>query len=359
MRPQLRPFCYWEILMKWVKRIATIYLVLMLPVFSYATTLSDLQPHSTTGKPWNEQWFYYFNDPLVGYYKISFQTFLYKDDETSKERGYLHFVYTPLEGEIKTYDYFYDDVSLGAVEDSEYGYYFKIPGVADINENSIKITTDDFSFSSILNGEHTHYWKLNPGASPYSLIGELPFVANRWFTFSLASSAEYSFSSDYSHHEGQAVSYIDKGWSTSQAANYAFVMATEESSQLMLAGGSDEGLPIELWSARFISENNNITFLPSVNGLSVKRTLEPCQGKMEIVFKGIGKSLIVRASADLDDFSDSHVPSTHVFEAEYPSSKTMNANIEIEVRRWGQVVERKSFQQGALEFGGGMHCNAQ
>lgn len=345
--------------MKWIKRIVTVYVTLLMSISVQATTLSDLQPHAPSGKPWNEQWFYYFNDPLVGYYKISFQTFLYEDDVTSKERGYLHLVYTPLEGEIKVYDYFYDDVNLGAVEGSEYGYYFQIPGVADINETKIEITTEDFSFSSQLTGEHSHYWKLNPGASPYSLIGELPFVANRWFTFSMATPAEYSFSSDYAHHEGQATAYIDKGWSTSQAANYAFVMATEEDSQLMLAGGSDEGLPIELWSARFISENSNITFLPSINGLSVKRTLEPCEGKMEITYKKLGRSLTIRANADLDDFSDSNVPSTHVFNASHPSAKTMNANIDVEVKRWGQVFERKNFKQGALEFGGGMHCNAQ
>jgi hypothetical protein len=346
-------------MMKWIKKVTFVYAIFLLAVSSHATTLSDLQPHSPTGKPWNEQWFYYFNDPLVGYYKISFQTFLYENDVQSKERGYLNFIFTPLEGDIKVYDYIYDEVNLGAKEGSEYGYYFEIPGIASIDENRIDITTDDFTFSSQLSGEHTHYWRLNPGASPYSLIGELPFIANRWFTFSLASPAEYSFTADYAHHEGQATSYIDKDWSTSQAANYAFVMATEEDAQLMLAGGSDEGLPIEMWTGRYLSENSNITFFPSINGINVKRTMEPCKGKMEITYKGFGKTLTVRASADSNDFSDSLIPSTLVFNAEHPSAKTMNASIEVEIKRWGQVVERKIFTQGALEFGGGMHCNAQ
>lgn len=345
--------------MRWMKRIIALYTIWLVPILVQATTLSDLQPHTPTEKPWNEQWFYYFNDPLVGYYKISFQTFLYEDDATMKERGYLHLVYTPLEGDIKTYDYFYDDVRLAAKEGSEFGYVFQIPEVANITENNIEITTDDFTFHAQVAREHTHYWRLNPGASPYSLIGELPFIANRWFTFSLATPAQYRFTTDDVHHEGQAITYIDKGWSTSQAANYAFVMATEEDAQLMLAGGSDEGLALEMWAGRYLSEHSNITFLPSINGLSVQRTMEPCEGKMEIRFKGLGKTLTVRARADVNDFSDSLVPSMRVFKAEYPSAKTMNAHIDVEVKRWGQVVERKVFMQGALEFGGGMHCHAK
>jgi hypothetical protein len=345
--------------MKWIKKLILVPLFILIASAVQATTLSDLQPHKPTKKPWNEQWFYYFNDPLAGYYKISFQTFLYKNDEAAQERGYLHFVYTPLEGDIRTYDYIYDSVDLGKQENSDYGFYFNIPGIASINEKKIEITTEDFTFHSELTGEHSHYWKLNPGASPYSLIGELPFVANRWFTFSMGTAAEYRFNSNYAHHEGQAMTYIDKGWSTSQAANYAFVMATQEDAQLMLAGGSDEGLSIEMWAGRYLSENSNITFLPSLNGLNVKRVMKPCEGEMKISFKGLGRTLIVRAQADIEYFSDALVPSILVFDAAYPSAKTMNAEIEVEVYRWGQLIEYKKFDQGALEFGGGMHCNAQ
>lgn len=324
-----------------------------------ATTLSDLKPHEPTDKPWNEQWFYYFNDPLAGYYKISFQTFIYESDPELKERGYLHLVYTPLNGEIRTYDYFYEDVEVAAKEDTEYGFTFRIPGVADIDEDTISITTPDFSFSSQLTGEHSHYWKLNKGASPYSLLTALPFVANRWFVFSMATPAEYTFTADYAHHEGNATTYIDKGWSTSQATNYAFVMASDEEAELMLAGGSDEGLPIEMWAGKFRTDDNSMTFLPSLVGLTVKRTMKPCEGEMDITFTGLGRKLVVHAKADPEDFEDSTVPSIQVFNADHPSAKTMNAEIEVELHRFGQLREAKTFTQGALEFGGGMHCDAQ
>lgn len=324
-----------------------------------ATTLSDLKPHAPTDKPWNEQWFYYFNDPLVGYFKITFQTFIYKNDPSLKERGYLHLVYTPLNGEIRSYEYMYDDVVLIDKTDTEYGFQFHIPGVADVHEEHMSLTTPDFTFDAQLTNEHSHYWKLNKGASPYSLLTALPMVDNRWFVFSMATPAEYRFTSDTAHHEGTATTYIDKGWSVSQAANYAFIMATEENAQLMIAGGSDEGLPIEMWAGKFSTPDNSMTFLPSLTGLSVKRVMKPCEGELDITFTGLGRKLVVHSKADPDDFEDATVPSTQIFGAEHPSAKTMNARTEVELYRFGQLRERKVFTQGALEFGGGMHCNAQ
>jgi hypothetical protein len=325
----------------------------------YATTLADLKPHPPTGQPWNEQWFYYFNDPAVGYFKISMQTFIYADDPELKERGYLHLVYTPLEGDIRTYDYLYNDVEVSAKPETDHGFVFRIPGVAEMTETSIRINTPEFSFSSELTGPHQHYWRLNKGASPYSLLTSLPNVANRWFVFSLATPAQYTFSADYAQHQGSASTYIDKGWSTSQATNYAFVMATEAERQLMLAGGSDEGFAIEMWAGRYRSSDHNMTFLPSIAGLTVERTLQPCEGKLNMVLKGLGKELRINARANMEDFEDSTLPSLQVFNAEYPSAKTMNAQINVELYRFGKLKETAHFPQGALEFGGGMHCDAQ
>ncbi|ASP38814.1 hypothetical protein CHH28_09035 [Bacterioplanes sanyensis] len=339
-------------------RIHTIVILVLISMPSMATTLADLKPHTPSGKPWNEQWFYYFNDPQVGYFKISLQTFIYANDPELKERGYLHLVYTPIQGEIRTYDYLYDDVQVEA-KDSTYGFRFSIPGVAEMDESSIRINTEDFSFSSDLVGPHQHYWRLNKGASPYSLLTSLPNVANRWFVFSLATPARYTFSADYAQHQGTASTYIDKGWSTSQATNYAFVMATEADQQLMLAGGSDEGFAIEMWAGQFHSTEHKMTFLPSIAGLTVTRTLSPCEGKLDIQLKSFDKEMRIHAAADTADFEDSTLPSIDVFNAEYPSAKTMNADIQVELYKFGQLKQQAHFAQGALEFGGGMHCDAQ
>lgn len=337
--------------------LALLILLISLPVL--ATKLADLKPHSPSDQPWNEQWFYYFNDPGVGYFKISLQTFIYADDPESKLRGYLHLVYTPVNGKIRSYDYLYDQVDVVSKENSQYGFSFVIPGVAEMSESRIRINTAEFSFSSDLSGPHQHYWRLNKGASPYSLLTSLPNVANRWFVFSLATPAQYAFSADYAQHQGIASTYIDKGWSTSQATNYAFVMATRADRQLMLAGGSDEGFAIEMWAGRYRSDSNSMTFMPSIAGLTVERTLSPCEGVLDISLKGLGKELRIHASANPEDFEDSTLPSMQVFNAEFPSAKTMNAKIDVQLYRFGKLVEHSQFQQGALEFGGGMHCDAQ
>ncbi|WLQ15148.1 hypothetical protein O5O45_04285 [Hahella aquimaris] len=326
--------------------------------YAAATTLDDIKPHSPTQSPWNEQWFYYINDPAVGYIKVSLQTYIMEDAPSLQEKGYIHVVFTPRTGATRVYDYFFDDVQLsGGDPNDPYAFSYSIPGVVEANQNRIELTLPDLYFASERLGTHDHYWGWpNPGATPFGLIGELPFIQNRWFVFSLGTLTRYAYSDQSVSHEGQALAYIDKLWTINQGKGFAYIMATSDKARLMFSGGEDGGVPIELWAGKYKSPTENVTFYPSIEGLSVRKTLDACSGEITVEFSKLTHKLVLHAKADLKDFYDSEMPSVIVFKADKPVMKTMNAKLTINLYHFNKLVEQTHLPQGILEFGGDWYC---
>ncbi|MDG9667592.1 hypothetical protein ONV78_07610 [Hahella sp. CR1] len=326
--------------------------------YAVATTLDDIKPHSPTQSPWNEQWFYYINDPAVGYIKVSLQTYIMGDAPSLQEKGYIHVVFTPRVGATRVYDYFFDDVQLSDGDPEEpYSFSYSIPGVVEANQNRIELTLPDLYFTSEKLGSDKHYWGWpNPGASPFGLLAALPFIENQWFVFSLGTPTRYVYSDPNSSFSGSGTAYIDRQWSVDQASSFAFIMATDKDVNLLVSGGRDGALPLELWAGRYLSDTQNVTLHPSLQGLSVHRTINACEGKITVEFSKLTHKLVVQAEADPADFYVSEMPSTVVFNSAQPAMKTMNAEISVDLYRFNKLVEQTHLPQGILEFGGDWYC---
>ena len=76
-----------------------------------STTLRDVKPHAPFKKPWNEQWFYYVHDPSVGYFKVSLQSYLLKDSPDDALKGYVHVMFTSVEGKTVIFEVFSDELN--------------------------------------------------------------------------------------------------------------------------------------------------------------------------------------------------------------------------------------------------------
>ncbi|MCO7224139.1 hypothetical protein [Pleionea sp. CnH1-48] len=328
-------------------------------ISAMATSLQDFNGHRVSNKPWNEQWFFYIYDPEVGYFKFSVQTFVLPDADSLKEQAYIHLLHTDKQGRNTIHDYYFDDIRLSYKDDAN-TLSIVIPDVLSVTDNRIELTLPEVTFSTQWIGPHQHYWSgENPGRSPFGLITELPFVDNKWFVYSLATPATYQYQNNEQSYAGMGSVYIDKGWTTSQGKSFSFVMATTNEHQLMISGGSDHGFPLEMWAAQFRFGESNMVFRPKFNGLSVTREYDSCSGFLTIEFKSLFKKLVVQAEASQESFYDSLMPSIKVFNAPYPSMKSMGAMINVKAYRFGLLIEEHIFPQGILEFGGEMHCDNQ
>ncbi|MDO6705694.1 hypothetical protein [Photobacterium sp. 1_MG-2023] len=322
-----------------------------------ATTLDDIRPHSPTSQTWSEQWFYYLNDPHVGYFKISAQTYLTPEMTTPHERGYLHVVYAPIGGPQVVIDRYFDQVELAGKPGSE-AFRFRVAGLVDIDQTGIRLSLPDLSFELAYTGAHRHYASgENPGQNPFGWIGDLPGVAVNYFVYTLGTPSTYQFQLGNIRHQGQGVTYLDKGWfDAAKSQGFIFVGAFTPQHQLMLTGGSQDGSPLEIWVGRMMSEAVDWRIGSSLVGLSVTKESDACRGYLKLTVSKLGRKMEVEASSDLTDFYLSAMPSKVVFGQTLPIMKSMNAQITAKVYHWGKLVDEMQVPQGLLEFSGSEAC---
>ncbi|GAB6262105.1 hypothetical protein [Photobacterium sp. R1] len=322
-----------------------------------ATRLDDIRPHTPTSNTWSEQWFYYLNDPLVGYFKISAQTYLTPDLDPQAEHAYVHVVYAPVGGQQVVLDQYFDQVELEGQPGSE-AFRFSVPDKVDIDQDGIRLNLENLSFHLKYTGEHRHYTGgSNPGQNPFGLIGDFPGVAVNYFVYSMGTPSQYEFRLGEISHSGEGVTYLDKGWfDAKKSEGFSFLGAFTPERQLMMTGGSQGGLPLELWVGRYVSEQADILLHPSLVGLSVQKESNACNGYLKLTITKLGKKIEVEASSDLTDFYISEMPSKVVFGQDQPIMKSMNARITAQVYRWGRLVDTMEVPQGLLEFSGSEMC---
>ncbi|MGI0117864.1 hypothetical protein [Zooshikella sp. RANM57] len=323
-----------------------------------ATTLEDIKPHTTNKKPWSEQWFYYLNDPDVGYFKVSLQTYILPGATNMKEKGYVHFVFAPKRGAIQIFDYYFDNLKLYAEGNGSTLFRYHIPGYVDATNKQVTLTLPDFTFSFSFTGKHKHYWGgHNPGQTPFGYIMDLPFVESNWFIFSMGTSAEYHYSDQDTSYSSNGTVYLDKGWYTKEGSDsYFYLLGMNDQRQLMITGASIGRLTAELWAGRYLSDRSDLILYPAISGLSMKRTINECNGTLQAEFKKLTQTIKVAAQANISDFYHSDMPSLKVFKAKYPYRKSMMATIDVSVYQFGKLREHVVFPQGVLEFAGKPIC---
>jgi len=326
---------------------------------SNATTLDEFSPRPIGGNPWSDAWYYYINDPEVGYYKIVFLTYLNESTVNDKPQAYLHVVFAPKNGEKREYDYYFKDVTSKPVKgEVPYAFVFEVPGIATIDEDSIDIRLPDVSIQATLTGDHLHYAAGgNPGASPFGWLTSLPFVQNQWFVFSMATPTRYTFRDAHAQHRGEGLTYIDRGWNSGQAAGMVYLMAVSDDVKMMFTGGADKHLPIETWTGRLITDKYDLTFTPSINGMAADANFSPCGGTALIEMNDDGYRVSIDSRASLDTFYNHVTPSMTVFHSENPVMKSMQARAVLKLFRDEELLDTYEIDQSVLEFGGIHYCD--
>ena len=337
-------------------------LLLSLNTTAFAMDVQDIKPHTPSKAPWSEQWFYYFSEPEVGYYKISFQTYIQGNSPNMKEAAYIHVAFAPIDGPPKFYDYFFDEVQLVTNEDPDSeSFQFIVPDVMYADEHQVSINLPEFEFSMQWTGAHKRYWQrfFNPGEGPFGSISSLPFMDNRWFIYSMGTPTEYQFSNGQVSHQGKGVVSIDKGWYTTvNAQSFIYLFAADENMQLMFTGAQPQGIPIELWAGRYISENLDLTFYPAIKGLSISHEANACEGTFHLEIRKLFYRIEIDAKAPMDSFYISTMPTVDLLGATDPVMKSMTATMKLKVYKFGQLIEEKEIPQSFLEFGDKEYCTS-
>jgi len=326
---------------------------------AFATKLSDMKAHEPTSREtWAEQWFYNVSDPSLGYFKISFQTYIAPSSPEGQEQAYIHLAFPSLNGETVKYDLFYDDLILQQPENPD-EFYYEVPGILKADMETLVVTYPDFQFSMEWNGPHTHYWKgLNPGQTPFGIIPELPGVGGKWFLYTVGTPITYSFNNGEMGWSGVGHAQVDKGWFDKESsAGVMYTMGLTDHVYFMFTGAVLGDSSIEMWAGRYVSDNYDLIFYPAFKGLSVKREMNACEGTLSLEMNKIGKKLIMNASADIETFYPVNFPSVIIFGGEQHYMKSMKAKVDFDVYSFGKLKESISVPQALLEFSGPFACD--
>ncbi len=320
-----------------------------------AEALAAYKPQPPAGAPWADYWYAYINDPEVGFFKIAFLSSL-KRGQSEPQSAYLHIAFFPLGGGFREYDYYADDVTLDAgAGDSPCAFRFEVPGAAVISHDWIELTLPDAALSATIGSEHTHYWnQCNPANGPFTPETDSPpGAASHWFIFTLGTLVEYQFSDAHDRHGGTGVVYIERGWSSSAAPGFTYLVATGDRAKLMLVeGGKSSGRGGDMWSGQLLLGDHRLLLLPTPGNHHAESTIDAANGEISLSLEQQPYRLELLASAPLSDFYDQVTPSQTVFGAEHPVMKTMSAALDITLTKDGSVVEQIALPQSILEFAG-------
>lgn len=341
------------------KKLFLSFIFLLFSQASWSSTLDEFSPREATHNPWSDAWYYYIHDPKVGYYKIVFLTYLNEETPDNQPHAYVHVVLAAKDGSTREYDYYFNEVVAKPVAgDSEYAFSFEIPGVASINEKSIALDLPDVSIKADFSADHLRYsTPEHPNVSPFAWLTSLPFVENQWFVFSMATPAQYQYRDAEHQYQGSGLTYIDRGWNSGQAAGMVYLMAVSEELKLMLSGGTDGKLPMEIWAGRLISEQHDLTFTPSINGMAAHTDFNPCEGKARVEMQEGDYRILVQSAAPLASFYNHVTPSLSVFHSKNPVMKSMQATATVEIYKDETLLDSITLEQSVLEFGGLHYCD--
>lgn len=335
------------------------FVLSVLSFSSLATKLSDIKAHEpTSSETWAEQWFYNVADPTLGYFKISFQTYIAPTSPDSQVQAYIHLAFTPLSGETVKYDLFYDELILQHPTDPD-AFYYEVPGMLKADIDTLTVTHPEFQFSMEWTGPHTHYWKgLNPGQTPFGIIPELPGVGGKWFLYTVGTPIAYSFNNGEMGWSGIGHAQLDKGWYDKESsAGMIYTMGLTDELSFMFTGAVLGDSPIEMWAGRYVSERFDLIFYPAFKGLSVKREIDSCAGTLHLEMNKIGKKLVMDVAADIDSFYPLNFPSVIIFGGEQHYMKSMKAEANFKMYEFGKLKESIHVPQALLEFSGPFACD--
>ena len=319
-----------------------------------AEALAAYRPRTPAGSPWADYWYCYVNDPEVGFFKVAFLTYLGVGTGTAQQAN-LHIAFYPLDGDRRDHDAFSDTVRIDAGTDAPHGFRLEVPGAAVITDRRIELTLPEASITVELDSDHTHYWNgCNPANSPFTTETDAaPRDESHWFIYTLGTPTRYAYRDATTAHHGEGHAYIERGWSSDAPPGFTYLVATSERAKLMLVeGGESSGLGPEFWAGLVIIGDHELRLVPGVDDHTVSGEIDPGGRRVAVEVTQGPYRLELQAAAAPEDFYVQATPSQTVFGAEHGVLKTMDATLDIALRRDETVVERVSLPQSILEFAG-------
>lgn len=324
-----------------------------------ADSLALFRPHAPTGDPFADTWYFYLNDPAVGYLKIVFLSYVGDDTPAGTQCAYVHIAHAPLSGPRVEYDHYFPEVTTGPVHGPlPHGFRFEVPGSVAIDETTLRLTLADVTVEAAFVGPHHHYFdEPHPAASPFFGPVEtappdaLADADSHWFVFTLGTPARYRLQTGAGTLEGTGLMYAERGWSVRQAFGFCYLMAVSDEARLVLTCG----MPApgsQVWAARVVTASHDLTFLPFAGDVTADADLQPSAGRAVVTLTQGDLEVRVISQASSHDFYDQVTPSVTVFHADHPVAKTMNARLDLQIVQNGEVIEQVTLPQSILEFGG-------
>lgn len=287
------------------------------------------------------------NDEIKGTLKV-FETF--PDETNLSVNGQFVFNKNPLEDceddDCQT-NFSWSAPGFGHVD--EQGFNLRIPG-------EIKIKG---KFSNPI------YWNNDIKNSPEGMASEFSFVPIHWYVHSLGSKTnfEYEYENGNIKRKSSGYAHIEKNWGRSFPKKWIWSEGITEnnSSHYALGGGEVKigAIAMNSFLVGFRTPKISWDFKPQ-QGTVFKTFINACQGSFTMVIARFGKQLVIDSSADKKTFSRVSIPTERGFvqngAEESFSAKTTIEAFAVDLKGRSTLVEKKTFHNAALEFGGKHMC---
>lgn len=238
-------------------------------------------------------------------------------------------------------------------------------GISTLTENSVDLRFEDGTRLQMEIGERKP-WSADAGWwGPAGYLTLLKFFPLQWFVASMGSPTKYKLTIPSKNLvlEGEGALHIEKNWGKMFPEAWIWSQATSEdnSAHLMLAGGPLHFGP--LWVNTYLvgykTGQLDLEFQAGqLLDTEFTSKIDACQGRISLLSRNTEYSLLIQAQAPPDTFSFLSTPGPKGY-MEKTAIESFRTKIEVTVRKGGQLIERRVFQNGALEFGGAwMSCDS-
>ena len=209
------------------------------------------------------------------------------------------------------------------------------------------------------------YWNNDISASPEGIAAHIPLVPVHWYVHSLGSPSDYEYAIP---REGISVissgyAHIEKNWGKSFPDKWIWSEGITDGngSHYAVAGGEVDlgAFKMTAFLAGFHTQKTSLDFKPQ-QGTLFKTIIDGCSGTFSMVLARPGKRLIIDSGADPKTFGKVSIPTAGGFTAnggaESFSARTTIEAYDIDFSGKPTLIEKKTFDNSALEFGANYMC---
>ncbi|MCG2725210.1 MAG: tocopherol cyclase family protein [Elusimicrobia bacterium] len=209
------------------------------------------------------------------------------------------------------------------------------------------------------------YWNGERNASPEGMATYISLMPIHWYVHSLGSLTKYEYNITAENISVKSLGYahIEKNWGRSFPRKWIWSQGItgDNSSHYALAGGEiDLGVfKMTAFLAGLHTPKISWDFKPQ-QGTVFKAIINSCAGTFSIALARPGKTLFIESVANLNTFGKVSIPTSSGFVtgggAESFSAKTTIEAYKINMAGTSTLVEKKIFNNSALEFGANYMC---